>query len=166
MKFRRFSAIVKKESLQVLRDSSTILIAVVLPLLLLFLMGYAVSLDVKNVPIGIVSKSNSHLANELVSSFRGSKYFITDEGKNKEHYKELLKSGKVKAILEIDANFGKENIYKVQLLVDATEPNLASFIQKFSSSIINIWAKNNQILKANPVQIESRYWYNSKLLSR
>lgn len=166
MKLKRFLAIVQKESLQVSRDPSTILIAFILPLLLLFLMGYAVSLDAKDIKIGIVSKSNSHLASELISSFRGSNYFIVDEGKNKEYYKELMQKGDIKALLEIGSNFGEDGTFKIQLLVDATEPNLASFVQKFSSAVVSSWAKQNSIVFSNGISIESRYWYNPKLLSQ
>ncbi|MFV0481673.1 MAG: ABC transporter permease [Campylobacteraceae bacterium] len=166
MNKKRFFAIVKKETLQVLRDPSTILIAVILPLLLLFLMGYAVSLDAKNIPIGIISKSNSHYANTLISSFRGSSFFITNEGKDKELYKDMIKSGKIKAVLEIDSNFGKGDSFKMQLLVDATEPNVASFVQKFASEIIMLWAKDNSLMSQSGITIESRYWFNTPLSSQ
>ena len=58
-KIRRFKALFIKESYQIIRDPSSILIAVILPLMLLFLMGYAISLDSKNIPVGIVVEQSS-----------------------------------------------------------------------------------------------------------
>ncbi|MDR0407630.1 MAG: ABC transporter permease [Campylobacteraceae bacterium] len=165
MNKKRLKALIKKESLQIIRDPSALLIVFVLPLLLLFLMGYAVSLDAKNIPIGIVSKSDSTHAVSLLESFRGSKYFVVNEGKSKAFFMDMLQNNKIKAVLEIDSKFGRENNYKVQILVDATEPNLAGFIQKYASNIISIWARQNAVVTALDTKIESRYWFNTSVSS-
>lgn len=75
MNLKRLKALTYKESLQVFRDPSSILIAFILPLILLFLMGYAVSLDARKIPIAIISKSNSELSQKLISSFISSNFF-------------------------------------------------------------------------------------------
>ncbi|MDR1554435.1 MAG: ABC transporter permease [Campylobacteraceae bacterium] len=162
---RRIKALIQKESLQMTRDPSTLLIAFILPLLLLFLMGYAVSLDAKNISIGIISKSQSSDARTLVESFRGSTFFIVTEGKDKELFKEMMQQGSIKAFLEIDEEFGRENTYKIQLLIDSVEPNLAGFIQKYANGVISLWAKQNNILTAYETKIESRYWFNPPISS-
>ncbi|MDR1614304.1 MAG: ABC transporter permease [Campylobacteraceae bacterium] len=166
MNKKHLVTLIKKENLQIMRDPSALLIVFILPLLLLFLMGYAVSLDAKNIPLGIISKSDSSHARGLVESFRGSKYFIVTEDKNKEIFMSMIQNNKIKAILEIDGEFGRENSYKIQLLVDATEPNLAGFIQKYVNSIISLWAQQNNIITAYDTKIESRYWFNPPVSSR
>jgi len=166
MNIKRLRALIKKESLQVIRDPSTILIAFILPILLLFLMGYAVSLDAKNIPIGIISKSQSSRAQTLTDAFRSSKFFVSVEDKNKELLKDMLRDRKIRAILEIDGDFGKEGIYKFQLLIDATEPNTAGFAQRYASGVIMLWAKQEGIIGGQNTQIESRYWFNPPVLSR
>ena len=75
-KFRRLKALFIKESIQIIRDPSAILIAVVLPLILLFLMGYAISLDSKNIPVGIVVEKSSKHTQSLVHAFEISKSFV------------------------------------------------------------------------------------------
>ncbi|MDR1284844.1 MAG: ABC transporter permease [Campylobacteraceae bacterium] len=160
MNKKRLKALIRKESLQIMRDPSALLIVFILPLLLLFLMGYAVSLDAKNIPIGIVSKSDSSYARSLVESFRGSRYFVINESKDKEFFMDMLQNNKIKAVLEIDDKFGRENSYKIQLLVDATEPNLAGFVQKYVSNIISLWARQNAVITTTDIKIESRYWFN------
>jgi ABC-2 type transport system permease protein len=166
MNSKRLYALIKKESLQVRRDPSTMLIAFILPLLLLFLMGYAVSLDARNIPIGIISKSQSHYAQTLVKSFTNSKFFIATEGKNKVLFKEMLQESKIKALLVIDEDFGKDGTYKIQLLVDAVEPNLAGFTQKYAGLLIALWAKQEGVVASYETKIESRYWFNPPLSSR
>ncbi|MDR0580382.1 MAG: ABC transporter permease [Campylobacteraceae bacterium] len=165
MNIKHLKALIKKESLQIMRDPSSLLIVIVLPFLLLFLMGYAVSLDAKNIPIGIVSKSDSTYARTLTESFRGSKYFIVSESKNKEIFMNMLQANKIKAVLDIDDKFGKDDSYKIQILMDSTEPNLAGFMQKYITSIIFIWAKQNGIVTASDIKIESRYWFNPSVSS-
>ncbi|MDR0666114.1 MAG: ABC transporter permease [Campylobacteraceae bacterium] len=166
MNKERIKALIKKENLQITRDPSAILIVLVLPLLLLFLMGYAVSLDAKNISLGIVSKSDSSYARELIEVFRGSKYFIVTEGKDKTLFMNMIQNNKMKAVLEIDDDFGSGESYKIQLLIDATEPNLAGFIQKYVNSIISMWAQRNSIISAHDTQVESRYWFNPPISSR
>lgn len=70
MNLRRIKAVAAKERLQVFRDPSSILIAFILPILLIFLMGYAVNLDNKDIAVSIVSHENSSLSNEsLLQNF-------------------------------------------------------------------------------------------------
>ncbi|MDR1977092.1 MAG: ABC transporter permease [Campylobacteraceae bacterium] len=166
MNLKRLHALIKKENLQIMRDPSSLLIVFVLPLLLLFLIGYAVSLDTRNITLGIISKSETSHARSLVESFRGSKYFLLTEGKDKTLLMNMLHSGAIKALLEIGDDFGKEDTYKIQLLIDASNPNVAAFIQKYSSSTISNWARQNEIITAYETKIESRYWFNPPITSR
>jgi ABC-2 type transport system permease protein len=166
MNIARLKALIKKETLQITRDPSAILIAFVLPLLLLFLMGYAVSLDVKNIALGIISKSESHYANTLTQTFRGSKFFTVFEGKNEKMFKNMLQNNKLKALLIIDEEFGKDDKYKMQLLIDAVEPNIAGFVQKYSSSAVALWAKQEGVVDKYETKVESRYWFNAPISSR
>src|SRR5260221_8204039 len=74
-RLRRISALVRKESLQILRDPSSYLIAGLLPLLLLLIFGYGVSLNLRRVPVGLVVEQVSPEAGSLVASFRNSPFF-------------------------------------------------------------------------------------------
>src|ERR1700733_1382422 len=74
-KLRRIRALVRKESYQVLRDPSSIAIGVVLPLILILLFGYGLSLDVKHVPLALVIDDSSADASALAGAFELSPYF-------------------------------------------------------------------------------------------
>src|SRR5213595_1820445 len=72
---RRVWALVLKETVQIFRDPSSIAIGIVLPVVLILLFGYGLSLDVKNVPIAICMEDTSPTATELSASFQLSPYF-------------------------------------------------------------------------------------------
>lgn len=166
MNLKRLKALTYKESLQVFRDPSSILIAFILPLILLFLMGYAVSLDARKIPIAIISKSNSELSQKLISSFISSNFFEVDLSKNKNIYLEQMQKSKIKAILTINNDFGKNNIYNIQIITDGTEPNGAGLTQNYISAVIKLWAKENKILNKENIILQPRYWFNAPLSSR
>lgn len=166
MKIKNIKAIAYKETLQVFRDPSSILIAFILPLILLFLMGYAVSLDSKNIKFGIVSHSN--LTNDLISNFMASKFFNTEVGSNKEEFIQRIKKNDIKALLIIEDDFYKT--HKIQLLLDGSEPNTAGLIAKYSSQIIKNWEIKNKITskleKINPINLQTQMRFNSEISSR
>ena len=74
-KARRVRALIVKETRQVLRDPSSVAIGIVLPVVLILLFGFGLSLDVKNVPLAIVLEDSSYDARELIGSFELSAYF-------------------------------------------------------------------------------------------
>lgn len=159
MRFNRVYAIALKESLQAIRDPSTALIAVILPLILLFLMGYAVSLDASNISFGIINRSGSGSSNELVSRFIASKSFNVKTGYDKGAFIKEMQSNKIGGFLVIDENLGK---FKFQIITDGTEPNTASLIAQYATKIIRSWSNINK----PSISIDSRFWFNEKLSSR
>lgn len=166
MKASRLFALLYKETLQIIRDPSAILIAVILPLILLFLMGYAVSLDAKKIPLGIVNHSNTQSANQLVSSFSGSPFFQIQSSFNKEALFEKMEFNTLKGVMEIPENFGRHGDYHIQLLIDATDPNTAGLTQNYASNIIKSWAVTEHILPNSGIEIIPRYWFNPAKSSR
>jgi len=166
MNFRRLKSLLVKETLQIFRDPSSILIAFILPLLLLFLMGYAVSLDANKIPISIVSKTQNQASRTLINSFIASKYFDVTLSKNRDFDIQAMQKGELKAILSINNDFGIDEKYDIQVITDATEPNSAGIIQNYVNAIVKLWAKNNNIVKNDAIKVVSRYWFNPPILSR
>lgn len=166
---RRFNALFFKESLQIVRDPSSILIAVILPLLLLFLMGYAISLDAKNIPIGIVVEKSSQYTQSLVDAFDSSPSFHVTVQQTRETFEEPIQKGKIRAILVIPATFAQDlatNSVKLQIIADGTEPNIAGYVQKYSNEVWQNWLQQEGFTQSVRVHIESRYWFNAPLYSR
>lgn len=163
---RRLRALIIKESLQVIRDPSSILVAFILPLILLFLMGYALSLDVKKIPLAIITNSNSEAAQKLVASFTHSKFFKVSIGQISKPYVTMMEDGTIRALIHIDAEFGKNAQYNIQVISDGSEPTIAGMTQKYCYGIIQLWAKESIPRPMNTISVESHYWFNPPLSSR
>jgi ABC-2 type transport system permease protein len=169
---RRFKALFLKETLQIIRDPSSILIAVVLPLILLFLMGYAISLDSKNIPVGIVVEKSSKYTQSLVNSFKSSPSFNVKVSQNRRGFNEAIQKGEIRSIIIIPSTFAKDlmtNRVKIQIIADGTEPNIAGYVQKYSNEVWYNWLKQEGFDKKSAgggIEIRSRYWFNAPLYSR
>ena len=73
--FRRISSLVRKEYNQLIRDRSSLVIGIVIPIMLILLIGYGLSLDVKNVPVAVVMEDASPTVQDMLSFMDGSDYF-------------------------------------------------------------------------------------------
>ncbi len=176
-RLRRVAALARKEALQILRDPSSILITVALPALLLFLFGYAVSLDAARTRIGLVVEDASPAANALAATFAASRYFDAARGRDRREFEHALTSGAVQGVVVIPAAFSaaeaEGRTAAVQVIVDGSEPNTASFVQSYARGVIATWAaqraaegKGTAASGAAPVTVEARFWFNPELASR
>ncbi|MCV9962218.1 ABC transporter permease [Pararhizobium sp. BT-229] len=172
-RIRRFTALVRKESYQAVRDPSTILIAFVLPLILLFLFGYGVSLDTTRTRVGLVMEETTPLTQSLAASFEASRYFAVATSQDRRVFEEDLVNGRIRGILVIPANFTTDfaagNRPQVQVIVDGSEPNTANFVQNYAQGTVANWERQRQALMAEnsiAISIEQRFWFNPELTSR
>jgi ABC-2 type transport system permease protein len=170
---RRLSALIAKEFAQIMRDPSTFLIAFVLPLLLLFLFGYAVSLDTSRTRIAVVAQDDSAPALGLAEAYRHSPYFDVRMARSVASVRDLIVDGRVRAIVVIPADFG-EGVKKgspppIQIIADGSQPNTANFVGAFAEGVRANWAAAElprRAIPPPPVQLSARYWYNPGLKSR
>lgn len=171
-RFRRVRALVRKEFRQIVRDPSSILIAIVLPLILLFIFGYGVSLDAQNTRVGLVMENSTPISEELVASFQGSSYFEITVGRDRREMEDSLVHGDLQGIIVIPAGFhlgrGDGAVPKIQVIVDGSDPNTAKYVTNYATSTIS-----NTLQIINPhapsmafIQVEPRFWFNSELASR
>lgn len=171
MRADRLKAIFVKESLQVVRDPSALLIAVVLPLILLFLMGYAISLDARRIPTGIVIEKPSRYTQSLLSAFSASESFDVHTGTDRRAFKSMIQAGKIRAIIVVPSTFDKDLLRgspSIQVIADGSEPNTAGFVQKYSAELIQTWLQQEGLDKrstAAKITVQTRYWFNAPLLS-
>src|SRR5271154_4386292 len=97
-RLRRITGLIRKETLQIRRDPSSYLIAGVLPLLLLFIFGYGVSLDLRRVPIAMVIEQTTPEAESLLASFRNSRYFEVTLALDRREVEGQLVAGRFKGV--------------------------------------------------------------------
>ena len=172
-KGRRVWSLVRKESHQVVRDPSSIAIGIVLPVVLILLFGYGLSLDVTNAPVAVVLEDPSPDAMELAASFQLSHYFDAQLLTSMPRAQQLMLARKVDAIVRIRPDFSRQlsrGDAEVQILVHGTDANHARIIQSYARGAVGQWAarrsaEGKEIL-TGPVTVQSRLWFNEANESR
>ncbi|MDR2175598.1 MAG: ABC transporter permease subunit [Synergistaceae bacterium] len=169
--FLRVWALVKKERLQIVRDPSSIIIAFVLPAVLLFLFGFGLTLDAKNIRFGIALEDQGWAARDLAMAFTGSSRFQTVVVPARQELFPRVVAGELKGVLVIPNGFSAA-LYTpafpdsaaapLQLLTDGVLPNTAGMVQNYSLEVISLWAG----LGSQNLILEPRFWYNSEIESR
>lgn len=171
----RLKALIVKETLQIIRDPSAILISVVLPILLIFIYAFGVSLDLDHLRLGVVMEDDSPSAVSLVHSFLDSPYFDVTLVKDRRELAWDLERGAIRGMVIIPAYFSqfrynRNEIAPIQVIADGSEPNTANFVQNYANGAFRNWLTQESVssnLKGLPlITIESRFWYNEELESR
>jgi ABC-2 type transport system permease protein len=172
-KARRVWALVRKEGRQVVRDPSSLAIGVILPVVLILLFGYGLSLDVKNVPVAVVIEEPSPDATELAAGFQLSSAFDARLLTAMPQAQELLLARKVDAIVRIRPDFARGlslGDAEVQILVHGTDANRARIIQNYAQGVVSQWAARRTAegreVSAGPVALRDRLWFNEANDSR
>ena len=163
--FGRLLAMTKKEFLQLFRDKSSILIGTVLPIILILIMGYGISLDVKNVPIAVVLEDASPTAQNAVNFLDGSEYFSPIYVTSFNEGKILMDERKVDAILVIPPDFSRNlaaRNAKIQLILYGVNNTTATAIKNYVEGSIQTFNANfyKNFSNNGIVTIESRIWFN------
>ncbi len=173
---KRIGALLVKEMFQIIRDPSSILISIVLPILFIFLYGTGVSLDLDHLRIGIVMEDTSPDVQTLVQSFTDSPYFDVTLKRDRRELIDELESGAIRGMVVIPSYFSSfrerhDKIAPIQVIADGSETNTAHFVQNYSAGALSKWNVQQMINGQNtappvPLMVESRYWYNEELESR
>ncbi len=170
----RMRGLVRKEFFQVIRDPSSIAIAFILPVILLILFGYGVSLDAKHVPIAVVIEDQSPEVTGFVAELQGTDYFKPHIFSNISVAIKEMMLRKIKAIVTIKQNFSRNlNTYQdadIQVIVDGIDANYGRLVQGY---IEGAWAKWLEHTAQNggkhitvPVQVQQRIWFNREVRSK
>src|SRR5262245_3087543 len=140
---RRILALLRKEFLQIVRDPSTFLIAGVLPLLLLFIFGTGVSLDLRRVKVAVVIEQPTPESTSLLAAYRNSRYFTVREARHRSEAADDLVAGRLAGIIVVRSDFaerlGRGEMAPVQILVDGGDPNTAGLVQGYARGVWQNW---------------------------
>jgi ABC-2 type transport system permease protein len=179
MSFTRFLAVARKEMVQILRDSRSLIIVLIMPVILVLLFGYGVNLDLKNLPIYVYDRDGSQQSQDLLKRFQASDYFeIVRVAHNYDELAHSLDAGDAKMGVVIPWDFSQRlaegRPVSVQAVVDGTDDNTANVligyaqavVQGYSSDIQVDWLRNQgQMVNASPLRVDTRTWYNEDLES-
>jgi ABC-2 type transport system permease protein len=172
---QRLKGLWKKEVLQIIRDPSSLLITVFLPLLLLFLYGYGVSLDINHLRVALVLEDTAPDAIRFAESLTNSTYFDVKVVRDRREIEIDLLRGDIRGFVVVPSYFSEFRERKslpapIQVIADGSEPNTANFVINYTQGAFQTFLTETFIqrdLTSRPlVQIEPRYWYNEQLESR
>ncbi|MDD5643527.1 MAG: ABC transporter permease, partial [Syntrophales bacterium] len=180
MKPRRVWAVSRKEFIHIRRDPRSLGMAIAIPMLLLVLFGYALKLDVDNVPMVVWDQSDSQASRDFISDFRGSRYFsILEQVRNYREVEHAIDSGQAVLGLIIPRDFAANIEYgrpaPVQLLVDGSDSNTATIAMGYADLVAQTFSRNVVLREMRrlggsapqpPVDLRSRVWFNADLESK
>ncbi len=143
-----------KEFRHILRDPRSLVIVVVMPIMMTFLYGYAISLDVENIVIGVVDYDNTPESRQLIDHFYHSTYFSEPDARPADgDPEEVLRSSEAKAVLIIRSGFAEalheRNDFSLGMMIDGSDNTVAAAVQNYTSAIVSKFA-----LDQLPVDIE------------
>ncbi|NIA15093.1 MAG: ABC transporter permease [Nitrospiraceae bacterium] len=170
----RLAGLIRKETLQILRDPSSISIAFVLPAILLLLFGYGISLDATNVPVALVIENPTTETSSFAASLVNSSYFAAAIMRDRHAAEEALIAGNAAAIVVLRSDFARRLWSPagapIQVIVNGTDANTARIIAGYMQGAWQKWLEQyaldeGQVL-APPVVMEQRVWFNAEVRSR
>ncbi|MHB8920270.1 MAG: ABC transporter permease [Halothiobacillus sp.] len=171
----RLWGLVRKESLQILRDPSSIAIAFLMPVVLLLIFGYGVSLNAKHIPLALVADAPDTQTAALFASFDHSVYFSPKIAPNLPTAEHWLLNGQVDAIVHVPSDFSAQlqntaNQAPVQLIVNGVNANQARLTQAYIQAAWQDWLSARAEAAGQsadqPVALANRIWFNPELRSR
>ncbi len=166
-KLRRVTALMRKEGLQIIRDPSSIALGVVMPVMLILLFGFGLSLDVRSVPVAVVVEDASPTATALAAGFQLSPYFAPRIVTSMREADTLMIERKVDGIVRLRPDFSRHVALgdaQIQLLVHGADANRARIIEAYAQGAIAQWSAHRvaegESVAGGPVSVESRMWFN------
>lgn len=174
----RLLALCRKETRQITRDPSSMLICFVIPLLLLIIFGYGINLDSAALRIGLVLEDQSPKARNLAAAFKASPFIDARVYTSRQPAIKKMQEGELRGIIIVPTDFSRKleafansgEKAGIQLLTDGSEPNTANFVQAYATGAWKIWLQNEMQDKATGmpqlIEEETRFWYNQAAISR
>jgi ABC-2 type transport system permease protein len=180
MNLRRLTAVAKKEFLHVLRDPRSLMMGIGMPMMLLFLFGYALTLDVDQAPLAVWDQSQTVESREFISRFSGSRYFdlrITTD--NYRQIEQAIDERDALIALVIPPDFARSlslgEAAVVQTIVDGSDPNTATIALGYADATALAFSRQvaiKQMQRAGltprmpTLELRPRVWFNTDMVSR
>jgi ABC-2 type transport system permease protein len=166
-KWRRIRALTLKETRQVIRDPSSIAIGCVVPLLMILLFGYGLSLDINHVAVAVVDEDDSSDSAGLIGAFRLSPYFRVTVVHSMAEADTQMLNRTVDGVLRLQSDFARRRHLggaEVQILVNGSDANQARIMQGYAQGVVALWSAaqdgSEGAASAGPVIAVDRMWFN------
>lgn len=163
-------SIIKKEFRHILRDSQTLVIIILMPILMLFLYGYAITLEMQQIETVIIDHSKSPESRQLIERIVSTDFFkVTGVDIPQKDFEDIFYKRQARCIFVIPENFSRslqsEFSTPLQLLIDATDPNAANYINNYLTQINTQFSFSRNKGFIGSFQVEPRLLYNPDLKS-
>lgn len=170
----RFWALLKKETRQLWRDRSNLAVGFLLPIILILLFGYGLSLDVKNAPVAVVLEDRSPLAESVMSGLKGSEYLAPQRAETMAVAEKWMRDKDVQAIVRVPVDFSRQWVVQnaqIQVILDGVDALSARINEGYIRGAIGSWGLKNQdraaVSASHPTGqgvgsaiVSSRMWFN------
>ena len=180
MNFIRVWAITRKEFIHVIRDPRSIILGIAIPIILLLLFAYALTMDVDNVPIMVWDQSESPASREFISHFKASRYFqIKGYPKNYLDMEKAIDLSDILAGMVVPRDFAQRlesrRPVQVQWIVDGSDANTAAIATGYAMAVTQTFSEEvglQDIRKATgktleaPLDVRPRVWFNADMESK
>ena len=162
----QFTAFIQKEFYHIVRDKRTMLILLVMPVVMIFIFGFAISTEIRNINVAIVSPSNSESVRQIVAKIDANQYFtVVSELSSPRAIDSLMRRDKADVALVFGANF--ERTPSVQIVVDATNSTTSTSTMFYISAIMRDYfvSKSNGLMHPQAIAVSVRMLYNPQMNS-
>jgi len=169
---RRIKGIIRKEFIHIFRDWRTLMIIILMPILMIVLYGYAITLDMRNIRFSVIDDAATPESRELIRGFSENGFFVlvpNPKPITRNDVEHLFRRRDVAMVLVIPNDFSKsmtmQQSTKIQILVDASDSNVGTFINNYSNQVFQLFnQRHNRRLPLN-VRLEPRVFYNADMKS-
>lgn len=170
----RVKGLMRKEVYEIVRDPSSIAIAFLLPLVLLLIFGYGVSLDARSVPVAEVVEQGTYLTASFLGELDHSPWFHPVRYPDQASAERAMMQGRVQAILWIRGDFSRRSLSSgeapIHLTINGVDANQARIIQNYVNGTLQNWLQQQATLQGQPLEVpvvaDLRIWFNPALTSR
>jgi drug efflux transport system permease protein len=175
----RLISIIRKEFIQIFRDPRTLILIIIMPIMQLFLLGYAATTDIKNISIAVWDQSQSPQSRALLDAFRAADYFSIDYPVySAQEYTDLIEAGKIRAALIIPPDYDTgllEGKAQVSLVLDGSDATVGGTALSTAKLIGQSYA--TKVLEEQaaltgrassftpPLDVRTQVWYNPDLIA-
>jgi ABC-2 type transport system permease protein len=171
---RRIWALVRKETLQVVRDPSSFVVAFILPALLLTLFGFGVSFDATRMRVGIVAEDPTPETSMFVASLSNTRFFQVQRAADRRAFLDRLAGGQLDGIVVLAGDFSQRlargDTAGIQVITDGSDPNTAGLVTGYVQGAWASWLAQRALSAGDQVpaliNVEPRFWFNAELESR
>jgi len=179
-KLRRSWAVARKESLHLLRDPRSLIMGLAIPMLMLFLFGYALNLDIEKARLTVWDRSNTAASRDFIARFASSRYFrLVERASSYGEIERAIDNRNAIIALVVPEDFGRTLAGRgradAQVILDGSDANTATIVLAYADSVAGTFSSEIMLQRLNraghpssalPVDLRPRVWFNTDLVSR